>query len=1437
MGLFSLAREVVMLPVHLAPSVAGLAVDATKYATTRAGDFLRSAASPAAHSTELANFDIAHIHRRVWTTNGRAHLELRAVEANRQTEYVDAVVSGLEDVPGVQAVTPLSGIGRVIVYFEPGNVSADALVDRLDGIEDRLELTDHAFGVARPDHPADLEPLNSSLLLIATDTASLGIAGVGRALHLPTAPLNLDIAGLLTVVSYVPWLRDVVDKRMQSPVASLSLSMARAITGGLGQQMSGPAIDLIHRSSEVVAATSRRRAWERLEPRLVNGNGHDETGLLVPQPRPGSLPQGPIERVSMPTSIAAFAGAGIGLLLSPNFEQTVSFLVAGSPKAARWGRKSHATQIGSLLANRDVLVMDLGSLERLDRIDTLVVSGDLIANGSGRGVELEPFAADFLNQAGAAGTEVWVATDRPEVYRRLPIAGTVGTGSEAADSIRRMQAHDRGVAVVAIGADPALAVADVSLGLRRPDSPIPWNASIIGGDSLLDGYVLTLAIESAKRNARQAARLAIAGTGVAGLTAFGGLRPGGLGRVLGAVNISALIAHLNGVRLAAATGRQALPQMPTTNTYHSQAVSSVMANLGTGPMGISDEEASARRPPASPTPNPVGEFLRATGEEMVNPLTPILAAGAVLAATAGTLSDAAAVAGVMGLNALLGGTQRFRADRAARALLERASQPVTVIRMGRPGEVDIDEVVVGDVVHLQSGDVVPADCRIMSATALEVDESSLTGESMPIVKDGEPVAVDTPVSERTSMLFAGTTIASGSVEAVVVATGHDTEAFRGIGMALEAPPETGVEQRLENLTARVSPISVSAGLAVVGSGLARGLETSQVLGSGVGLAVAAVPEGLPLLATAAQQASARRLAKRGVIVRNARAIEALGRVDVICADKTGTLTVGKIRVQTVTVGVELAASVAELSDEGRRVLAIARAATPDSEQGRKLAHPTDRAIVYAIDDADLDWRDELGGWEPLDSLPFEPSRGYHAVLATSRSTNRIAVKGAPEVLLDRCTRIRRRDGRIDPLTPARRSKVEKIMEDRARRGLRVLVIAERESPGTEDLDDDDVDDLTYVGSMGLADPLRPASPQAVADLRDSRIRVLMITGDHPATAQGIGDELGLATDNGVLTGAEIDQLHDEELTERLATTEICARVTPSHKVRIVRALRQAGHVVAMTGDGANDALAIRLADVGIALGTRATDAARSASDLVVVDDSIETIVAAVVEGRALWTSVRDAISILVGGNLGEVGFTLAGSLPSGVAPLNTKQLLLVNLMTDALPAMAIAVSPPPHKTPHELMIEGPDRSLGKKLDDAIVLRAVSTALGAGGGYVSARLTGRRKRASTVALVSLVGTELGQTMVSSWRSPLVVASSAASFGVLAGVVQTPGLSQFFGCTPLGPLAWAQAMTAATTATVGSMVGPGLLERYRRLRDRLSDEEDLALLPATPGKAIA
>jgi cation-transporting ATPase I len=353
--------------------------------------------------------------------------------------------------------------------------------------------------------------------------------------------------------------------------------------------------------------------------------------------------------------------------------------------------------------------------------------------------------------------------------------------------------------------------------------------------------------------------------------------------------------------------------------------------------------------------------------------------------------------------------------------------------------------------------------------------------------------------------------------------------------------------------------------------------------------------------------------------------------------------------------------------------------------------------------------------------------------------------------------------------------------------------------------------MVLLGFLGLADSVRPTAAAAVADLRAAGVEVVMITGDHPGTAAAIATELDILNGNRVLTGPELDALCEAALDNVLPGVSVFARVTPTQKVRIVRAYQRIGRVVAMTGDGANDAPAIRLADTGIALAGRGSPAASEAADVVVVDDRIETILDAIVEGRAMWASVRDALAILIGGNLGEVGFTLAATAIAGEAPLGARQFMLVNLLTDMLPAMTIALRPPANRSPEFLLHEGPDTSLGVALAQQVVLRAATTAGGATGAWLIARASGTRRRASTVALVALVGTQLGQTALVGGSSPIVLGSTVVSAAALVGIVQTPGVSHFFGCTPLGPIGWGIATGATATATGASLLVPWAVDR--------------------------
>jgi cation-transporting P-type ATPase I len=521
-------------------------------------------------------------------------------------------------------------------------------------------------------------------------------------------------------------------------------------------------------------------------------------------------------------------------------------------------------------------------------------------------------------------------------------------------------------------------------------------------------------------------------------------------------------------------------------------------------------------------------------------------------------------------------------------------------------------------------------------------------------------------------------------------------------------------------------------------------------------------------------------------------------VSVLCFDKTGTLTEGRIRLRWVS---DLAAveEVRRLSGGRRAVLAAALRACPRRRGDEPILHMTDAAVVDGAEAAGVRPDEGLGGWEVVAELPFEPARGFHAVLGRHGADHWLSVKGAPEVVLPRC-RSWRHGGSATVLDEPARASVEAAVDRLARAGWRVLAVAERPTSARAGLTEARVDGLEFRGLLALADRARPTAAQAVRSLRAAGVELVMVTGDHPSTAEAIAAELGILNGRRVMTGTDLEAVTEAELDAVVGQVSVFARMSPAHKVAVVRALHRTGHVVAVTGDGANDAPAIRAADVGVALGPLSTNAARGAADVVVTDDRIETLTDAIVEGRAMWSSVRDAVAVLLGGNLGEAAFTLAGSLFDGASPLNARQLLLVNLLTDLLPSTALAVRPPGATSPERLLQEGPDQSLGTTLTTDIVDRGLRTAGSAAGAWLVGRTTGSRNRASTIALVTLVGVQLGQTLAVAHRDPVVLAAVLGSAGVTAAIVQTPGVSHFFGCRPLGPVGWATAISAAGIGTV-------------------------------------
>jgi cation-transporting ATPase I len=1035
--------------------------------------------------------------------------------------------------------------------------------------------------------------------------------------------------------------------------------------------------------------------------------------------------------------------------------------------------------------------------------------------------ELAPGAVTLVATARRAGHMVAIAGDE-QLADRLGADISVPSGAALAESVQMLQTDGCSVALVC-GDDPrALASADCAIGIVLGDR-VPWAAHLLTEHTLEGARLVIEASGVAYEVSRQNVALALGGSSLGTVMALSMPMPGATARAMTAVNLAALLAEANGLRAAVALNRRPVPVETRQPPWHELEADDVLVRLKTRPEGLTEAEAAARFEPAPEDRMP--SLPLAVAGELANPLTPVLSAAAAVSATVGSLTDAAMVSAVVALNGLIGGVQRYQVEHALRALEHESDPGIRVRRAGAADVIPATDIVVGDVVQLDAGEVVPADCRVLTASGVELDESAVTGESVPVAKS--PAArASLAVGDRSSMLWAGTSVAAGSVTGVVVATGVQTEARRAELIDDDSPARTGVEVRLRDLTRATMPVSFLGGLGVTAAGAVRGIPLRETLRSGISLAVAAVPEGLPILATMAQLSAARRLATRGALVRNPRAIEALGRIDLLCADKTGTLTEGRIQLHSVFDG-ERELALDALSPSGRDTVIVGLRASPEEQADEDpLPHLTDRAVVFGGARIGLDTNGGDGHWERIAELPFEPGRGYHAVLGRNGRGPVLSVKGAPEVVLPRCEAWRDPAGDV-PLDEARTQAMFRAVERLARRGRRILAVAEREASSKADLDDERVARLRLLGFLVLADPVRPTAARAVADLARAGVRVVMLTGDHPSTAAGVAAGLGLLDGGSVLTGPEIDQLDDAALDDALGGVSVFARVTPSHKVRLVQAYQRVGRTVAMTGDGANDAAAIKLADVGIALGEHSTSSARRAADVVVPDGRIETILDAVIEGRGMWSSVRDALSILLGGNLGEVGFTVAGAWLTGRSPLNARQLLLVNLMTDVLPAMAIAVRPPPNRSAIELVDEGPEASLGRSLDQALITRAVATALGAGAAWAVASASGRPRRASTVALVALVGTQLGQTLTSGRRDLLVMAAVAGSSAVLSAVVQTPGVSQLFGCTPLGPTGWTIAVTSAAGATAGSVLVPAIWRHAQSyaglLRSDRSDDD--------------
>lgn len=668
----------------------------------------------------------------------------------------------------------------------------------------------------------------------------------------------------------------------------------------------------------------------------------------------------------------------------------------------------------------------------------------------------------------------------------------------------------------------------------------------------------------------------------------------------------------------------------------------------------------------------------------------LLAAAAVSFAVSwvrgdGEYVDSLIILAIVVCNAVIGTVQEVRADRAIQALKKLSSPHAWVIREGRRQRVESSQLVPGDLVVLQAGDLVPADLRLLKSAELKIEESALTGESVPAEKDAEArCPQNAPLGERKNMAFASTGVASGAGVGVVAATGMDTAMGRIAHMLEhEQSPQTPLQQRLKRM-GKVMGVGVILICAVIFLlGLFQQRPPLEMFMIAISLGVAAIPEGLTAVVTIVLAMGIKRMAQKRAIVRHLPAVETLGSTQVICSDKTGTLTQNKMTV----VAFSSARGEERLdSPAAQFALELATLCSDAQEVGEKITgDPTETAFLRACKRG----KGELEGCYPrVGEIPFTSARKRmttaHRLL---EGGFRLIAKGAPDVLIARCTQLLQ-GGEIRPLTGAMKAKLLSDNSRLAERALRVLAVAYRDVSALPSDDRESESQLIFCGLIAMEDPPRPGVKEAVAQCKRAGILPVMITGDHAATALAIGQRLGIAeSPSQVMTGPELDRLDDGALSKKVFQYRIFARVSPEHKVKLVRAFQQRGMVVAMTGDGVNDAPALKAADIGCAMGKNGTEVAQSAADMVLTDDDFSTIVAAVREGRGIYQNIRKTVHFLLSCNIGEILVVFVAFLLRAPTPLLAIQLLWVNLVTDSFPALALGADPiqgdameqPPHK--------------------------------------------------------------------------------------------------------------------------------------------------------------
>lgn len=852
----------------------------------------------------------------------------------------------------------------------------------------------------------------------------------------------------------------------------------------------------------------------------------------------------------------------------------------------------------------------------------------------------------------------------------------------------------------------------------------------------------------------------------------------------------------------------------------------------------------------------------------------VLLGATLISGLLGEYLDAITIVVIIVMNGILGFTQEFRAERSLRALKELSAPNANVWREGAVHQIPARDLVPGDIILLESGDRVPADVRFLVTNGLYIEESALTGESVAVGKITSAIPLDeVPLGDQRNVGFMGTMVSRGTAKAVVVRIGMSTEMGKIADLIQNTESmETPLQHRLEQLGKILIIVAIALTILVVVAGIMHGQPPYAMFLAGVSLAVAAIPEGLPAIVTIALALGVQRMIKRKAIVRKLPSVETLGCASVICSDKTGTLTQNKMTVTHLWVG----GDVLEVTGDGYvpvgdiqiggqnadlvknpslskllHVSVLCNNATlyeekqeskrkkgKDGKEGKEgkegaasvwniKGDPTEGALVVLSAKSGITQDSLSEKYKRIAEFPFDSERKRMSVLVTSEQGRMACTKGAPDVLLQHCSYILW-DGKVIPFTPTLKQKVISANEGMAKSALRVLGIAYKELKSSDRFEDyEDVENnLIFVGLTGMIDPPRKEVREAISKCRKAGIKTVMITGDHQTTAEAIAKQLGMIPNNGVsMSGQQIAQLSDDELDAKVNDIYVYARVSPEHKLRIVKALQRKGHVVAMTGDGVNDAPAIKAADIGIAMGITGTDVSKEASSLILSDDNFSTIVAAIEEGRGIYENIRKFIRYLLASNVGEIMTMFIAMMAGLPLPLVPIQILWVNLVTDGLPAMALGVD----QAEKDLMQHKPRsakenifaRRLGWKIISRGILIGVCT-LGAFWLILRVNPTdaGTLSKAQSVAFATLVMAQLihvfdcRSSRSIFHRNPLqnryLVLAVLSSLVLMLAVMYVEALQPIFKTVPLGWKDWILVVIAAGIPTflmgLGSVLSP-------------------------------